>query len=117
MTVTLPWGSLLDGVLGRSPDVTVGLAGLLGPAGTIEALLSASERDGRGLPRLDEATAAAIDEGWRSVGLVVAHLGHATSAELGAMPSTWARRLRLGEGRDDHDRRTAWRLTLGRPPR
>jgi 16S rRNA (adenine(1408)-N(1))-methyltransferase len=115
VSVTLPWGSLLDGVLGRMPMVAAGLAGLLTPAGRIEALVSTAARDGRDLPRFDDRLAAVIGEAWSPFGMDVHELRPATRAELVAMPSTWARRLRLGA--PDAGGREAWRLTLRRAPR
>jgi 16S rRNA (adenine(1408)-N(1))-methyltransferase len=117
LTVTLPWGSLLDGVLGRAPAVAEGLASLLAPAGTIEALVSTTTRDGRGLPPLDPGLAPVIGAAWRPIGLEIGDLRPATDAELATSSSTWARRLRLGEGLGVRDGRPAWRLTLRRLPR
>ena len=40
VTVSFPWGSLLQGVLGRRPAVLCGIAGLVAPGGSLEILVS-----------------------------------------------------------------------------
>ncbi len=115
VTVTLPWGSLLDGLLGRVPAVAAGIASLVAEGGTVEALISTDPRDGRGLPALTSGNRAEIAASWRAHGLMLEAFRPATTADLAATRSSWARRLRLGAGEDDA--RVAWRLTLRRRPR
>ena len=45
VTVSFPWGSLLQGVLGRRPAVLCGVAGLVAPGGALEILVSVTQRD------------------------------------------------------------------------
>ncbi len=113
VTVTLPWGSLLDGMLGRSEAVARGVASLVAAGGSVEALVSAIARDSRDLPPLDASCRARIAEAWAAAGLELESFRPAGDGELAATPSTWARRLRIGEPGDD--RRSAWRIVLRRP--
>ena len=113
VTVTLPWGSLLEGVLGRSVPVTCGLASLVAPGGRIEALVSTTARDGRDLPALDDVMAPALVGTWAASGMRLDGFRPATAEELLATRSSWARRLRLGS-RGGQDR-GAWTLVVTRP--
>lgn len=115
VSVTLPWRSLLDGMLGLAPAVAENIASLVAEGGTVEALVSTDPRDGRGLPALTGASRAEIAASWLGHGLTLEVFRVATTADLAATRSRWARRLRLGEG--DGDPRVAWRLTLRRRPR
>ena len=105
VTVILPWGSLLDGVMATASTATAGLASLLAPAGTIEVLLSVEARDGLPVAAVEPS---AIAEAWCRYGIDLVTARPATDAEIAATPSTWARRLRLGRDR------SAWRLVLRR---
>jgi 16S rRNA (adenine(1408)-N(1))-methyltransferase len=94
VTVQLPWGSLLRGCVGADPAVAAGVAGLVGPAGSLELLLAPSAKDGLdGLPieptRVIEAAASAFAE----YGLELVEGRLATTGEVRASGSTWARRL------------------------
>jgi hypothetical protein len=116
VTIVMPWGSLLDGVLGR-PDgaaARTGIASLVAPRGSVVAYLSTTARDGRDLPGLDDGLGETLDAGWSGHGLCVASWRPALPDELAATGSSWARRLGLVSGRGDGDRadRTAWRLGL-----
>jgi len=117
VTVTLPWGSLLEGVMGRDPRVAKGLARMVATGGAIESLFSTAERDGRGLWAVDAGCghADAIASAWREVGLELEAFRSATPIDLAGTPSSWARRLRLGA--PGNDMRAAWRLTLRRASR
>jgi 16S rRNA (adenine(1408)-N(1))-methyltransferase len=106
VTVTLPWGSLLRGVLGRDPSVLGGLAALVAPTGRVEALVSVIPTDHvDGLPFLDGVAEAGIADAWRSVGFELGAMRPATRDDLRAMASSWARRL--GD-------RPAWHLEFRR---
>ena len=113
VTIALPWGSLLDGVLGRSMTVTCGIATLVAPDGRIEALVSTTTRDGRDLPTLDDSIAPGIARAWAAAGLCLDEFRPATAGELLATRSSWARRLRLGAAGEGG--RGAWKLVLSRP--
>ncbi len=117
ITVVLPWGSLLRGVLGRDEAVMAGIADLLRPCGRVEALVAPSDRDGIAWPvarreasRLRRSDTDGLEAAWARHGLALAAVEAVTPDDLDATPSTWARRLRLGSGADGG--RAAWRLIL-----
>ena len=124
ITVVLPWGSLLRGVLGRDEAIMAGLADLLRPCGRVEALVAPSDRDGIPWPAWPTwpARAAAkrsasgsldtdgLEAAWAGHGLSLTTIEAVTRDDLDATRSTWARRLRLGSGADGG--RAAWRLIL-----
>jgi SAM-dependent methyltransferase len=93
VTVHFPWGSLLDGVLGRNARAADGLATLLRPGGELVAVLALTPRDHAG----SIADLAPLD------GMALTELRPATVAEVAATHSTWARRLRRGD---------VWRLVM-----
>ena len=108
VTVTFPWGSLLDGALAREPTVAAGLAGLLRPGGRIEILASVEPRDGvAGIDRLQDLNAVEIGAAWSAHGLDLDCVRPATAAEVDASHSTWGRRLTRGD-----TGRGVWRLEL-----
>jgi 16S rRNA (adenine(1408)-N(1))-methyltransferase len=111
VTIVLPWGSLLAGVLGRDERVTAGVASLVAPGGRVRALVSTTACDGPDLPALDDAFATAIAGAWARHGLSLEAFRRATVEELAATPSTWARRLRLGARSGE---RSAWRIDFRR---
>ncbi len=107
VTVSFPWGSLLRGVLGLDPAVLCGVAGLLAPGGSLEILMSVTERDRvAGVAPLDVHEWDRLAVAWAAAGLELVTLRPASSGEVAASRSSWARRL--GE-------RPVWRLTLRRP--
>jgi 16S rRNA (adenine(1408)-N(1))-methyltransferase len=109
VTITMPWGSLLRGVLGRDDAVMRGIAGLLGDDGAIEVLVSVTPRDGvAGIESLSAGHAPEIAAAWSNVGLRLVAFRPATADEVRATGSSWARRL--GD-------RPVWRLDLRRYPR
>jgi 16S rRNA (adenine(1408)-N(1))-methyltransferase len=113
LTILFPWGSLLRGslALDDAAPAAGGIASLLAPEGEASVILSIEDRDGLDLPRLDDPGAChALRERWTRHGLDVCFLRPATSAEVAAPHSTWARRLAAGR-----DRR-AWRVRLRRCP-
>jgi 16S rRNA (adenine(1408)-N(1))-methyltransferase len=95
LTVTFPWGSLLDGVLGRDERVAAGLASLLTPGAELVATLALTDRDGVG----------SIDDLRAEGPLEIRELRLAMPIEVATTHSTWAKRLRRPE---------AWRLTMRR---
>lgn len=104
VTVTLPWGSLLRGVLGLDDAVLRGIASLAVPDGRIEVLATVTGPDHlEGVDRLDASHAPAIAAAWRAAGFELVEMRVATPAELLATRSSWARRLRD---------RTIWRIEL-----
>ena len=112
VTVRFPWGSLLRGVLGVDPAARAGLASLVAPCGTIEALVSVEDRDGLADIRRATDDRTRLAEAWRAEGFVVDDLRLADEAEVIASASTWARRL----GATSRERRRVVRLRLSRLP-
>ena len=108
VTVKLPWGSLLLGVLGRDVVVMAGLAGTLRSSvgARLESFVSVTARDHvPGIECLTAAHATAIAAAWAGCGLSLRSFRPATAEELNATGSSWARRL--GD-------RPVWRLELVR---
>ena len=107
VTVSFPWGSVLQGVLGRRPAVLCGIAGLVAPGGALEILVSVTERDRiPGVATLDGDEQDRLTGAWVAAGLELLSLRPASSTEIAASRSSWARRL--GD-------RPVWRLALRRP--
>ena len=100
VTANFPWGSLLQGVLGRNRRVLTALAALPAPPGLVEVLLSATERD-----RIDLPDEADLRASYQAAGLEVLEYRLATDDEIAASGSSWARRLGAGQ------RRPVWRVT------
>ena len=95
VTVHFPWGSLLRGALGRDDAVLAGVARLLAPGGTAAALVSVVPRDG--LPAIPPRPALA--GAYARHGLELVEARPATAAEITASSSSWAKKLRAGDGR------------------
>jgi 16S rRNA (adenine(1408)-N(1))-methyltransferase len=114
VTLNLPWGSLLRGALALDPAAARGIAALVAPGGRVEMLLAPAARDGLAADvdvRARLANGLATD--WANLGLELLDAVPATADVLAAIPTTWARRLRLGSAARVPDR-TAWRLVLER---
>lgn len=110
VAVTFPWGSLLRGLLGLDPAALAGIASLLAPDGRLDALVSVVPSDRfTGLGRLDGSCEPAIGAAWAGAGLELVTMRPATTEEVTASGSSWARRLGL-----DRNARPVWRLD-GRP--
>ncbi len=106
VTVTMPWGSLLRGVLGRDEAVLRGLAGLLTDRGRLEALISVTPRDRvPGIAQLGSAHREAIALAAGDAGLRLVAFRPATPDEVTATDSSWGRRLGA---------RPVWRLATVR---
>ena len=103
VTIVLPWGSLLRGCLDLDDRVARGIAGLIRPGGSLEIVLSLTERDGMPVS-IDPAGAAA--RAFAPHGLVPTAAARVTVADVAALGSTWAKRLRA-----DPDR-PIWRLSF-----
>lgn len=103
LSIDLPWGSLLRGLIDPSPAVLGGIARVLRPGGQLTALLSITERD-RGTP----LGPASIDRAaYARCGLTVTGWRPGTIVEVVASDSSWAKRLGPG-------RRPVWKLTARR---
>jgi 16S rRNA (adenine(1408)-N(1))-methyltransferase len=107
--VLFPWGSLLRGALGLDECVADAIARVVKIGGHVRILLSVTERDGvAGLPRLDEDAVAEVARRHAVRGLELVVARQATSQDLAATRSSWARRLRSDPGR------VAWFLEFKR---
>ena len=94
VTVRFPWGSLLRGCLGLDDAVACGVAALVAAGGTLELLLSPAARDGlEAVPTEVSAIVAAASETFGQLGLELDAGRAATTAEIAASGSTWAKRL------------------------
>jgi 16S rRNA (adenine(1408)-N(1))-methyltransferase len=106
VSITLPWGSLLRGVLGLDASALLGIASIVAPGGRVEVLASAVPIDHvAGLVELGRATEAGIAAAWKSLGFALESIRPGTRDELLATRSSWARRL--GD-------RPVWRLLFQR---
>jgi 16S rRNA (adenine(1408)-N(1))-methyltransferase len=108
VSVVLPWGSLMHGVL-AADETTVGrLTGLLRPHGVLELLISVVEGDvaAESAP-LDQSAVRALAGAYQSQGLSVEELRLAEEADIDRLGSSWGRRLGIP------DRRQAWILRFG----
>jgi 16S rRNA (adenine(1408)-N(1))-methyltransferase len=94
VTVQFPWGSLLRGCVGADDAVAAGIAGLVAPGGMIELLLAPAARGGlEGIPTDGPALISAAHGAFAAHGLEPVLARVATSAEVLASGSSWARRL------------------------
>jgi 16S rRNA (adenine(1408)-N(1))-methyltransferase len=115
VTVRFPWGSLLRGVLGVDAGVAASIARLVAPGGHLELTLSLVERDRQdtagevfGAADIERMTAS-----FGALGLILTEARPISAAEVAALPSTWARRLRADDIRAG---RPVWRLTFEAAP-
>jgi 16S rRNA (adenine(1408)-N(1))-methyltransferase len=109
VTVHLPWGSLLRGLLAADPAVMGGLVRVMRPGAGLSLLVSSTERDrGAGVGPVGEQELARLAGAYRRHGLDVTRLRPATAADVAASRSTWGRRLDAG------GRRPAWLLEARR---
>jgi len=106
VTVTMPWGSLLRGVLGVDAAALRGVASIIAPGGRIEVLASVIPGDMvDGVEMMDDTVATGIAAAWRSVCFELLSMRAASHVDLSATRSSWARRLRD---------RAVWRLEFQR---
>ena len=109
--VTLPWGSLLRGLVGADQQLLVDLGATLAWGGLLEVLLSVGERElSLGLPPLDERWAAELSASYAAAGLNAFDIRPATADDIARLSSTWAKRLGV-----PHSRR-AWILRYETAP-
>lgn len=104
VTVALPWGSLLRGLL--LPDATLleKIRDVLRPGGGLELLLSATDRDSAAASAtLDtEGDVARLAAAYEKVGLQVVECRPADQSDVDRLSSAWGRRLGIPT------RRRAW---------
>jgi 16S rRNA (adenine(1408)-N(1))-methyltransferase len=104
---SFPWSSLLDGLVGRRPEVLRGLARVCRAGAGVSVQWSIVPRDGVG-----SRTQTEVRRAWSAAGFTVERCEPASPEELADHPSTWAKRLRVQNGR-----RTVVALTARRRSR
>jgi 16S rRNA (adenine(1408)-N(1))-methyltransferase len=102
VTVVLPWGSLLHGLLCADPDLLGRIAAVLKPGGELELLLSTQQSDGLAVQLRDQAQAERLAAAYAEPGLNTIECRPATAADVARLSSAWGRRLGIPE------RRTGW---------
>ncbi len=98
VTIRFPWGSLLEGALGRSSLVAT-IANLVRAGGTLEISTSLIDHDpplGSGRGWIDLAQ---VEASYASLGFALTEVRPITRADLDDLASTWAGRLRVGVDR------------------
>ena len=92
VTIHFPWGSLLRGVIRAEPWFLEGLARLCAPGALITALVSVTARDhgaGATLP----ADPWSVSPAYQQAGIPLREIRLASSDEVAASRSSWAKRL------------------------
>lgn len=103
VTVVLPWGSLLHGVLEADHDLYGRLRDLLKPNGTLEMLISVAVSDvGAGSIDFDEDRAVGLAANLEGLGLRAVDVRRAEQSDVDRLGSSWGRRLQIPS------RRQAW---------
>jgi 16S rRNA (adenine(1408)-N(1))-methyltransferase len=115
VTVRFPWGSLLRGALGLDASAAAAIARLVATAGALEMTVSITDRDavgdGRPTGPFGEPDVERIRKTYADLGFRLCDVRSLDRADLRAIDSSWARRLRV-----DRDR-VAWVLGLELPGR
>jgi len=107
VTIALPWGSLLRGLLAADAALIARITAVLKPRGEIELLLSTTPADGLPVQLRDARDARELACSLESAGLCVRECRPATADDVARLSSSWGRRLRIPE------RRTGWIFRLG----
>ena len=101
--VVLPWGALLRGIVLAGPEVLAGLRSLVAPDGRIHVVLGADvwtdpvPAEVRDLPELTvEGVERTLAPAYAAQGLRVEKARLLSRDEVGALSSSWARRLAHG---------------------
>jgi 16S rRNA (adenine(1408)-N(1))-methyltransferase len=110
VTVRFPWGSLLRGALGLDEGAAIAIARLVSPLGALEMTVSITDRDavgdGRPAGPFGQPDVERIRETYADLGFRLCDVRSLDRADLRAIDSSWAQRLRV-----DRDR-VAWVLRL-----
>jgi hypothetical protein len=95
VTVTLPWGTLLEAVLGRRADVLGAMAAISRPRAKLRAIVSLTDRDGQGaMP-----AAATLRAMYRDADFDDLIVRPAAGDDVAAARSSWGKRLGVGRAR------------------
>jgi 16S rRNA (adenine(1408)-N(1))-methyltransferase len=109
LTVVLPWGSLLCGLVRPCVELIDGLGRSLRAGGELELLLSVQPTDhSTGMPILDAATVDRLLTAYAECGFESIEARSATRADVERLTSAWAKRLGVP------NRRAAWLLRFCR---
>jgi 16S rRNA (adenine(1408)-N(1))-methyltransferase len=104
VTICLPWGSLLRGLLTADVSLIARIAHLLRANGEVEIMISTTDRDvaahGQSLDSV--ADAAALAASLESAGLHIVECRPADRSDVDRLSSGWGRKLGIPE------RRRAW---------
>jgi 16S rRNA (adenine(1408)-N(1))-methyltransferase len=95
LTVLFPWGSLLRGLLGVDDVVLAGVASLMAPGACGTVLMSVVPRDG--MPQVPAV--GALRAAYARHGLEIVEMHPASTEDVAASGSSWAKRLRAGRDR------------------
>lgn len=108
VTIALPWGSLLRGVLTADQQLLAGLSFLLKPRGEAEILASATERDAAaaGITLANAADAERLGCRLESAALRLLECREATESDVSRLSSGWGKRLGIPR------QRQAWLFRL-----
>lgn len=95
VTIALPWGSLLRGLLSTEERLVARIVRLLRRGGEVEMLISTTDRDtaARGYAIETEADAARFVANLEACGLRVIECGRADESDVQRLSSGWGKRL------------------------
>jgi len=94
VTIAMPWGSLLRGVLGLDAAVLRGVESIVAPGGRVEVLASVVPADRLDdVASLDRSAEDRIAEAWQTLGFELESMRSATADDIWATRSSWARHL------------------------
>ncbi len=98
VTVALPWGSLLRGLLCPDEQMLAAIGATLRADGELELLVSTTERDGIELV-LNDATVDRLTADYGRAGFGCIEARRATTDDVERLSSGWGRRLGIPESR------------------
>lgn len=92
-----PWGALLDAVVGARADVLAAVARAMKPGGSLDLLVSTTERDGRS--PLTVRQFEDLRDAYAAAGLRISDVRCAAWSDVQAAHSSWGKRLDAGRSR------------------
>ena len=92
-----PWGALLDALVGSRADVLAAIARAVKPRGSLDIVVSTTERDGRGALSIERL--ADLRGAYAAAGLEMAEVRSASWSDVQAVRSSWGKRLDAGRSR------------------
>jgi hypothetical protein len=97
VTVHLPWGSLLRGLVDGSSAVVGPIASLMKAGAELRVLMSAIDRDG--LPEVTPSLVVSLRVAYAEHGLHLIEARWASAGSVAESRSAWAKRLAVGHAR------------------